>query len=642
MDASKYVFSTELMSLSIGILFVILMLATKPKTTKLTKINYMCLFSSIITIVIEFMLMDAAAKNPSSHLMKINILCILYVASYLTVLAYIVCFLNRLSAEPIFTRILHHYFYLSLFVLYLIGSWHMIKYGQLYIVENNELVFKHYAEFHVMPGILAAIGCFISSIAKRKEIPRPIFHYILFFVPLDLIVLIGQMFVPNKFFMSMTYMFPACVFYILFHASPYDAATGCQNSDSFVTAIGKYLSKRKPYTICYVSITKLHNVEISVTGKEWVSMQRLYRETCRKVEYLHHGIYLFRIDPTTFAVLIDADDLKQKNEIISKIALIIDEQAQKAGVYDFYRIVVHNETEYVRTIASLNSFKRYLFELCENSPVPMYIATHADYEKFHQNYEVEQLLYDIRNEGDLSDERVVVMIQPIYSIKEEKFKTGEALMRLTSFGETISPALFIPISEKTDTIHCLTKIMLNKVCKEIKHLENEYSFDAVTVNCSSKELSNPDFHYEILNILKKNQVDPSKIRLELTESAMFGDISVTDQNIKKLTDAGIVFYLDDFGTGYSNLERIATCPLHTVKFDKSILYRAMEDKTMERVLSDMLIAFKKKGSHVLVEGVETEVQKNFCVKEGFEFIQGFYYSRPVPSAEFYKFLEKKQ
>ena len=123
-------------------------------------------------------------------------------------------------------------------------------------------------------------------------------------------------------------------------------------------------------------------------------------------------------------------------------------------------------------------------------------------------------------------------------------------------GTIIYPDRFIPLAEKNHCIHTLTMIMINKVCRIVKEFESKYDFDAITINCSSSELSNRDRFDELMSIINNNDINPQHIRLELTESAIFDDFNMVLRNMEKLNQSGIKFYLDDFGTGYSNLERI--------------------------------------------------------------------------------------
>ena len=183
--------------------------------------------------------------------------------------------------------------------------------------------------------------------------------------------------------------------------------------------------------------------------------------------------------------------------------------------------------------------------------------------------------------------------------------------------------------------------MLNKVCRAIKELEEAYDFDAITINCSSSEFSDVNLHRELIGIIESNGVDKSKIRLELTESAMSEDFENVTQNMSKLTQAGVQFYLDDFGTGYSNLDRIISCPFNTVKFDKSLLYKSLDSENTNSLITYMIDIFKQLGFVVLVEGVENEEQNQYSIDSGFDYIQGFKYAKPAPVEEFSKYFSKK-
>jgi EAL domain-containing protein (putative c-di-GMP-specific phosphodiesterase class I) len=276
--------------------------------------------------------------------------------------------------------------------------------------------------------------------------------------------------------------------------------------------------------------------------------------------------------------------------------------------------------------------QHYLFDKTDIDDLrnECYVATDTDYNDFITLFQVEMLLNDIKSKMDFNDNRVLCYAQPIYSVETDSFRTAEALMRLDLNGKIIYPDKFIPVAERNGTIHTLTLIILNKVCKMIKSMEKNYDFDAVTINCSAIEFSNKNLHKELIEIINANNVPFDKIRIELTESAMSGDYETLIDNVEKLRAVGIQFYLDDFGTGYSNLERILGCPFNTIKFDKSLLYKSIDDSRMDDLIVSMAQVFKKQGFTLLVEGVETEEQTQYSVNRGFSYIQGYKYAKPQP------------
>ena len=135
----------------------------------------------------------------------------------------------------------------------------------------------------------------------------------------------------------------------------------------------------------------------------------------------------------------------------------------------------------------------------------------------------------------------------------------------------VYPDQFIPMAERHDYIHTLSKIILNKTCRQIKRLEQEgYQIDRVSVNFSILEFRRKEFCKDVMDIIRQNEIPYEKVAIELTESwneTEFDNIKNTITSLQKL---GIKFYLDDFGTGYSNFERIIGLPIDVIKFDRSL------------------------------------------------------------------------
>ena len=122
---------------------------------------------------------------------------------------------------------------------------------------------------------------------------------------------------------------------------------------------------------------------------------------------------------------------------------------------------------------------------------------------------------------------------------------------------------------------------------------------------------------------------------------MVENYEIANENMNSLTRAGIHFYLDDFGTGYSSLERVINCPFKTIKFDKTLLYKSLDDDRMNDIMTYMIEVFKKNGFVTLVEGVEDESQSQYSLEHGFEYIQGYHYAKPGPIEEIKKYFNRK-
>ena len=241
----------------------------------------------------------------------------------------------------------------------------------------------------------------------------------------------------------------------------------------------------------------------------------------------------------------------------------------------------------------------------------------------------------------LDNQRLSVYYQPIYSVEEKRFTSAEALLRLDDeeYGH-ISPELFIPVAEKNGVIHRIGTMVLEEVCRFIASEEfKELGLEYIEVNLSAAQCMRNNLAREILQMMEKYSVRPDQINLEITETAAAHSQNIMSENIRTLSAAGIPFSLDDFGMGYSNMRRVTSLPLHIVKLDKS--YTEIEDNPrMEAVVRNTINMIKDMDMKIVVEGIETEklVQQFSDLK--CEFIQGYYFSRPLPRDEFINFIRQ--
>ena len=234
-----------------------------------------------------------------------------------------------------------------------------------------------------------------------------------------------------------------------------------------------------------------------------------------------------------------------------------------------------------------------------------------------------------------------VFYQPIYDTKTGKFSSAEALLRLRDpkYGY-ISPQLFIPLAEKSGAIHAIGSFVLEEVVKFIASDDfKQLGVDYIEINLSVMQCLRSNLADEIIDLTRKYKVPPSKINLEITETASGYSQSKLNTNITKLKENGFTVSLDDFGTGYSNLMRIAQLPLNIVKLDRAFVL--MEESGGNHIIIKNLIRMlKDMNLRVLVEGIETEEMVESFIQMGVDEIQGFYYSRPLTKSAYLRFLKE--
>ena len=235
-----------------------------------------------------------------------------------------------------------------------------------------------------------------------------------------------------------------------------------------------------------------------------------------------------------------------------------------------------------------------------------------------------------------------VYYQPICTTADQRFVSAEALIRLTDpeLGP-VPPAEFIPISEKNGTIIQIGYFVLEEVCKFIEEHDMEaLGIEYIELNLSAIQCLQRDFMEHVDEILKRYHTDSKYICFEITETASNCAPAIFTENLDALTKRGHVLALDDFGTGYGNLQRLVTSSFGIIKFDKDMIQQACAEERLRIPFSKMQSMIHSMDAKVVAEGVETKEQYEFLKAAGCDYIQGYYFSKPVPKLEYIEFLKE--
>jgi len=200
----------------------------------------------------------------------------------------------------------------------------------------------------------------------------------------------------------------------------------------------------------------------------------------------------------------------------------------------------------------------------------------------------------------------------------------------------IGPTEFIALAEETGLIVPLGRVLLEQVCEQLCAWERDADLDDLTValNISARELHEPDFVDFVLATLARTGAPVRRLKLELTESALVGDVDDIAARMHRLRDHGVGFSLDDFGTGFSSLSYLKRLPFDQLKIDRSFVRDILED-TVDARLSRAIVALAASlGLSVVAEGVELAAQGDMLREFGCRQFQGFLYGVPMPAAEF--------
>jgi EAL domain-containing protein (putative c-di-GMP-specific phosphodiesterase class I) len=242
--------------------------------------------------------------------------------------------------------------------------------------------------------------------------------------------------------------------------------------------------------------------------------------------------------------------------------------------------------------------------------------------------EIKKLL-DHAIENDL----IEVYLQPLFSTRTGKIIGAEALSRLVdNDGKLVPPKAFIGIAERNGKIIEMGEQVFEKTCRFIKqHNLLEHGIEWINVNLSPIQFLRADLAERFSGIAAEYGVDTGMVHLEITEESMIDDAFLQKQ-MASMTDRGFKFALDDYGTGYSNLNRLKRCPFSNIKLDMSVVWDYY--KTPDEILPTMIKAFKQMNFEITAEGIEDELMAEAMKKIGCDYLQGYYYSKPIPMAEY--------
>ena len=258
-------------------------------------------------------------------------------------------------------------------------------------------------------------------------------------------------------------------------------------------------------------------------------------------------------------------------------------------------------------------------------------ASHDDYDELKLYNDMHQALE--KNEFE-------VYYQPIVDSVTKDIVSAEALIRWNHPEHgMIAPYIFIPIMEKTGIIIDLGKYVLEEVLKQQKRWELfKFKQIEVSINLSMLELESGKFVEYVVQQLAQHQVSPELIKFEITEGSAMISEEQTSRQLLELKKLGVDISLDDFGTGYTSFTYLKKIPANVLKIDRSLVMNIVTNEEDQRIVKAMIELGHTLGMKIVVEGIETEKMFTMIADLGSDFMQGYYFSKPLPVFEFQKLL----
>ena len=415
-----------------------------------------------------------------------------------------------------------------------------------------------------------------------------------------------------------------------------DSVTRIFNQLAFIKITTRYFRKNIPFTC--VSVLIDDTVFLSRTfGIS--QLNNFLREVANFLRDAFTFDSSFCINQNCFTVIIKNPTEKKVKEVVERLQL----RFQMNWFYDSVELKLYIRECVIECPRCAKKSEEILDILNlvatdERYKQPIVYANEIDLEYKRRNDYIE---YALKN--GITQNRFDVYYQPIYSTADRRIIGAEALIRLRDEkGRFLSPEDFIPIAEKSGTILRIGEYVYESVCRTISQIDlEEYGIKKIDINLSVAQCMQEILAEQILSIQSIYQIPTSIINLEITETAAAHSPEILLHNMERLAAAGFELSLDDYGSGYSNMNYMLNLPFKMIKIDKYIIWSAFSDERAKKALTATIQMIKSLGMTVLAEGVEDRSQALMLEELGCDYLQGYFFSRPVKKLEFLELMKSQ-
>ena len=413
-----------------------------------------------------------------------------------------------------------------------------------------------------------------------------------------------------------------------------DTLTLLPKREVFIKELKQLIKEKIPFALAIIDIDKLRKVN-EVLGF-WAGDKAILKLTDFLKEKLSLS-FIARIGSDEFGVILKGD----KEKIFSNLEKILDfnediVQINGNGVYLPVSLGVAFYPD--------DSFKEEdLIMLAEESLKEVKKRGGKGISYANKNLTLLPKDYlEIEKELKLAvkNKEFIMYYQPIIDINQNKIWGVEALIRwLSPKRGLVPPGKFIPILEESGLINEVGDLIMENVLKDVKKFEKENIVFSFSINVSVIQLLSQNIALKLINKIEEMNVKKENIIVEVTESVLMENIDVIMPQIETLQQAGIRIEIDDFGTGYSSLSYLKKLPVSALKIDREFVKDINEDEEDRSIVNAIISMAKALKKKTIAEGVEDKNTLEYLKNHGIDYIQGFYFAKPMPVEELRTYID---
>ena len=562
------------------------------------------------------------------------IITLYYLSLQAAIFAFVLYLVDCLVMQEMYTRKLKIHLFFPIFIMAILILTNYFT-GFVFRIDENGYTTGPLLFLSYLVAFIYVVGGAVYVIMHRKEYNPVLRFTILGIIVMNLVpVLLQAVF---KEYLLLSFGFAVSIMLLLISGQDQEAVldpeTGMANKSYLSHVVSKMIFNKYEFSAILIRIADFDLITTTYgvnNSEEMIKEMALYLQNFAPLGKT------FQVSDRSFVLI------PKSNNDIEPMEDEIYEGLSKSWKINGAQIVCSvfvTRVDYPQRVHTLDEFNAHLtyFQKMHRMRFGVVAPEELEVKDKIRQQQVERAI-----QLGLKNHCFEVYYQPICTARDQRFVSAEALIRLTDpeLGP-ISPAEFIPISEKNATIIQIGYFVLEEVCKFIaEHDMEALGIEYIELNLSAIQCLQRDFMEHIDEILQRHHIESRYICFEITETASNCAPAIFTENLNALTKRGHVLALDDFGTGYGNLQRLVTSSFGIIKFDRDMIQQTCAEERLQVPFTKMQSMIHSMDAKVVAEGVETKEQYEILKAAGCDYIQGYYFSKPVPKLEYIEFLKE--